>query len=221
MQYAHPSVVEYTLLPFQAVNWQLCVICFHLCSCCLFYNRTRRHCSFLSYGFTHLAGRRRCSESVNLCVRSRAQGPVPHPQCGDRGVSCCCCLSAGTQTFCFHTHCPCLLHHGNSTIPQGFCCARPSLCGQFRTNHLLLMASHESVLSCGNVGSPCCYLRKRMVDFCCSPSPKWRGWRPPLFPCIHQILPTPILHPTPALLPSNYFPAFLSCGCVDGHSALT
>lgn len=120
-----------------------------------------------------------------------------------------------------HICSPCLPHHGNSAIPRGLCCARPSLCGQFRTNHLLLMASHESILSRGNVGSPCCYLRKRMVDSCCPPSPKWRGRRPPLFPCIHQILPTPMLHPPPALLPSNYFPAFLSRGCVDGPGALT
>lgn len=43
-----------------------------------------------------------------------------------------------------HICSPCLLHHGNSAIPPGFCCARPSLCGQFRTN--LLRECWQSLL---------------------------------------------------------------------------
>lgn len=45
--------------------------------------------------------------------------------------------------------------------------------------------------SCRNAGCSCCYLRKRIFDFCCSPN--WLSVNAPSFPRIHQTQPIPML----------------------------
>lgn len=143
----------------------------------------QQNCSSLSNGFMHLAGCRRCSQSV----RSRVQGPVTHPQRGDWGVSCCCCCrSAGTHTFGFQTK-VCAPH----------CCTMETW--PFRKAFVAVaLASADAIRqtacywwSCRNAGCSCCYLRKRIFDFCCSPN--WLSVNAPSFPRIHQIQPIPML----------------------------
>lgn len=84
-----------------------------------------------------------------ICASDRVHRDPFHTRSVGTEVSAAAAVSLQAhRPFAFtHICSSCLLHHGNSAIPQGFCCARPSLCGQFRTNHLLLVASHESILS--------------------------------------------------------------------------
>lgn len=171
MHYTNQSVYGTTSHLFSGfVTTALCFSWFYLCWRSVLYSGTAS--GSLSFTWLNALGWVQACAALDLCVRSRAQGPVTHPQCGDWGVSCCCCCLCKHTLFAFRHICsPWPLHHGNSAIPEGFCCGRPRLCGQYTTNHLLSTANRKAIRSCRNAFCPCRYFRKVIFDFCCSPSP--------------------------------------------------
>lgn len=126
-------------------------------------------------------------------------------------------LQAHTLLAFRHICSPWLLHHGNSAIPEGFCCGRPSLCGLYRTKHLPLIANQESILSCRDAACLCCYLRKPIFHFVV-PAQPGEAEGPRRCPAFIGSWPHQCHTLLWALLPSHRFQTFLSFGCVDGPS---